>query len=201
MRSGGKAVGPKLAPFLRDAARATTPGQQHALGVRFARTLLPRSTSRRVLEESQVPEAHLTTLGQLLRRYAEELPKKGHTFELPHAPERERGPDGAGSGSGAGSGRCSGWESDPQSFSRVIAKHHVRTETGRSLEVKGVRRVSSTAWRVDFPGGVAVYVTLSRVPDLVAAARWYPKPAGQTRYYGYSCAPDGQVTFRERGRP
>jgi hypothetical protein len=28
---------------------------------------------------------------------------------------------------------CSGWERDPQSFSKVIAEHYVRTELGRSL--------------------------------------------------------------------
>ena len=28
---------------------------------------------------------------------------------------------------------CSGWESDPQSFVRVIAKHHIRTELGGEI--------------------------------------------------------------------
>ena len=32
---------------------------------------------------------------------------------------------------------CSGWESDPQSFIRVIAEHHIRTELGRPLSPIG----------------------------------------------------------------
>jgi hypothetical protein len=97
---------------------------------------------------------------------------------------------------------CSGWESDPQSFAKVIAEHHMSTELGRSLRATdGPHRVTSTAWRVKFPDDNIVYVTISRVPDLVAAARWYPKPAGKSRFYTYSCTSDGQVVFTERQKP
>lgn len=96
---------------------------------------------------------------------------------------------------------CSGWEKDPESFSRVIAKHHIRTELGQSLNVKRMSRVTQTAWRIEFPNDIAVYVTLAEVPDFVVAARWYPKPAGKSRFYTYSCTSDGQVVFTERQRP
>ena len=50
--------------------------------------------------------------------------------------------------------------------------------------------MTKTAWRVKFPGNIFVYLTLARVPDFVVAARWYPKPAGKSRFYTYSCAPE-----------
>jgi hypothetical protein len=61
--------------------------------------------------------------------------------------------------------------------------------------------VTKTAWGVRFPDDIVVYVTLSRVPDLVAAARWYPKPAGKSSFYTYSCNSDGNVVFTERQKP
>ena len=91
---------------------------------------------------------------------------------------------------------CSGWESDPQSFAKVIAKHHITTELGRPLSpVGGPSQVTKTAWRVKFSDDNIVYVTLAKVPDFVVAARWYPKPAGQSRFYTYSCAPGGNAGF------
>jgi hypothetical protein len=62
-------------------------------------------------------------------------------------------------------------------------------------------RVTATAWRIDFPNNIAVYVTLAKVPDFVVAARWYPKPAGPSRFYTYSCTRDGKLVFTERKRP
>jgi len=44
-------------------------------------------------------------------------------------------------------------------------------------------------------------VTLAKVPDFVVAARWYPKPAGKSRFYTYSCAPGGKPVFTERLKP
>jgi hypothetical protein len=97
---------------------------------------------------------------------------------------------------------CSAWEKDPQSFVNVIAKHHIRTELGRPLSpIGGPSQVTKTAWRVRFPINNIVYVTLARVPDFVVAARWYPKPAGQSRFYTYSCMSDGNVVFTERQKP
>jgi hypothetical protein len=97
---------------------------------------------------------------------------------------------------------CSGWEKDPQSFTKVIAEHHILIELGKSLSpTGGPYQVSKTAWRVNFPNKIAVYVTLAKVPDFVVAARWYPKPAGKSRFYTYSCTSDGNVVFTERQKP
>lgn len=97
---------------------------------------------------------------------------------------------------------CSGWESDPQSFVRVIAKHHISAEQGQALSpTGGPYKVTAKTWGVRFPDDIVVYVTLAKVPDFVVAARWYPKPAGQSRFYTYSCTSDGKVVFTERKKP
>ena len=97
---------------------------------------------------------------------------------------------------------CSGWESDPQSFTKVIAEHHIRTELGRPLSpTGGPYKVTEKTWGVRFPDNIFVYVTLAKVPDFVVAARWYPKPAGQSRFYTYACAPGGKPVFTERKKP
>lgn len=97
---------------------------------------------------------------------------------------------------------CSGWETDPQSFIRVIAKHHIRTELGRMLSpVAGPYKVTEKMWGVRFPGNIVVYASLAKVPDFVVAARWYPKPAGPSRFYTYTCRSDGNVVFTERQKP
>jgi hypothetical protein len=98
-------------------------------------------------------------------------------------------------------GDCSGWERDPESFSRVVAIHHIRTEMGQPLDVKRMMRVSPTLWRIEFPNNIAVYVSLARVPDFVVAARWYPKPAGPSRFYTYSCTPQKNLVLSERKQP
>ena len=101
-----------------------------------------------------------------------------------------------------GGADCSGWERDPQSFSKVVAEHHIRTELGRPLSpIRGPYKVTATTWGVSFPGDVVVYVTLARVPDFVVAARWYPEPAGQSRFYTYSCTGEGKPVFSERKQP
>jgi len=106
-----------------------------------------------------------------------------------------------GPGQRQGQGDCSGWLRDPESFSRVVAKHHIRRELGRELDVKRMTRVTKTAWRIDFPQDIAVFVNLSRLPDFVVAARWFTKPAGQSRYYTYSCTWDGKLVLSERNKP
>ena len=98
-------------------------------------------------------------------------------------------------------GDCSGWERDPQSFSKVIAEHYVRTELGRVLSpTQGPYRVTATTWGVTFPDNLVVYVGLARVPDFVIAARWYPKPGGPSRFYSYSCTPAGKVILTPRSQ-
>ena len=104
-------------------------------------------------------------------------------------------------GQGQGGGDCSGWERDQESFGAAVAKHYVRTVMGKSLPVNRMTRVTPTAWRVDFPGNVAIYLTFAKIPDFVAAARWYPKPAGPSRFYTYSCTPGGQLVLSERKQP
>lgn len=97
---------------------------------------------------------------------------------------------------------CSGWEQDPQSFIRVIAKHHVHTELGQALSpTGGPYKITEKTWAVKFPNDIVVYASLAKVPDFVVAARWYPKPAGKSRFYTYSCTSDGQVVFTERQKP
>ena len=39
------------------------------------------------------------------------------------------------------------------------------------------------------------------VSPLVVAARWYPKPAGPSHFYTYSCTRDGRLVLSERKRP
>ncbi len=104
-------------------------------------------------------------------------------------------------GQAQGQTDCSGWAKDPQSLSRVVAKHHIGIELGQPLDVKRMTRITATTWRIDFPKDIAVYVSLSRVPDFVAAARWYPKPAGRSRFYTYSCTRDGNLVLSERKQP
>lgn len=97
----------------------------------------------------------------------------------------------------AGTGHCSGWESDPQSFSKVIAEHHVRTVLGRDLRGNPTWcNPAGKMCQVDFPGGISVMVSLVKVPDhVIARERGKDKPR---REYTYQCLPDGRVIFRRR---
>lgn len=84
----------------------------------------------------------------------------------------------------------------------MIAEHHILTELGKSLSpTGGPYQVTKTAWRINFPNGIAVYVTLAKVHDFVVAARWHPKPASKSRFYTYSCAPGAKPVFTERHKP
>jgi len=107
-------------------------------------------------------------------------------------------------------GDCSRWETDPESFSKVVAEHYVRTVPG----VRSVLGLSPTVTRstapfpmspwmqvVTFSNGFVVYVSFQKIPNFVAAALWYPKPGGPTRFYTYSCTPGGQLVLSERKQP
>jgi hypothetical protein len=97
---------------------------------------------------------------------------------------------------------CSGWERDPQSFGKIVAEHYVRTVLGQALSATlGPARVTAWTWRVGFPNDIAVYVSFEKVPNFVAAAQWYPKPAKPTRYYTYHCTQQGQLVLSERQPP
>jgi hypothetical protein len=103
-------------------------------------------------------------------------------------------------------GDCSKWETDPVSFSKVVAEHviGVRSVLGLRPTVKSATApfpMSPWLWVVTFSNGIVVYVSFEKIPDFVAAARWYPKPAGPTRFYTYSCTPGGQLVLSERKRP
>ena len=112
-------------------------------------------------------------------------------------------------GQALGGADCSRWETDPQSFSKVVAEHYLRTVPGSrtvlglSLKAKRIAPHGSSRWIwvVWFPNDIVVYVSFEKVPDFVAAARWYPKPAGPSRFYTYSCTPAGQLVLSERKRP
>lgn len=85
-------------------------------------------------------------------------------------------------GQAQGQGDCSGWEKDPQSFTKAIAKHHLRTELRLPFSpISGPYHVGGKTWRINFPNKIAVYVTLAKVLDFVVAARWEPKPAAPRR--------------------
>ena len=106
-----------------------------------------------------------------------------------------------------GQGSCSGWELNPEFFSKVIAEHHLLTEFGRHIRAaRQPFKVTAattwrTTWRINFPNKVAVYVSLANVPDFVAVARRYPEPAGPVRYYTYSCTRDGTLLLGKRKPP
>jgi hypothetical protein len=94
-------------------------------------------------------------------------------------------------------GDCSGWEKDPQSFSKVIAEHYVRTELG--LPLIGERIWCSPTGKlcaVSFPGEITVWVSLVKVPSFVIARQAGPdKPR---REYNYFCTPEGKVILNLR---
>lgn len=106
-----------------------------------------------------------------------------------------------------GQGSCSGWESNSELFSNVIAEHHLPTEFGRHIRAtRQPFKVTAattwrTAWRINFPNKIAVDVSLSKVPDVVAAVRGYPGPAGSVRFYTYSGTRDGTLVFSKRKPP
>jgi|SRR4029077_11892460 hypothetical protein len=109
-------------------------------------------------------------------------------------------------GQAQGKTDCSRWETDPQSFSKVVAERYVRTGTilGLPLTVKRVTApfpMSPWLWVVEFSNGIVVYVSFQKIPNFVAAARLYPKPAGPSRFYTYSCTPGGQLVLSERKQP
>lgn len=96
-----------------------------------------------------------------------------------------------------GSRPCAGWESDPQSFGKVVAEHHVRTVLGRNLRGNPTWcNPAGKLCQVDFPDGISVMVSFVKVPDyVIARERGKDKPR---REYTYECLPNGRVIFRPR---
>jgi hypothetical protein len=92
---------------------------------------------------------------------------------------------------------CTGWESDPQSFSKVIADFYLRTELGGTpgmadIQCQGDNRLCF----VTYPDGTSVAVSLTQVPNFVIARQ--RGGTGPRREYEYDCDPSGRVNFRLR---
>lgn len=103
------------------------------------------------------------------------------------------------------SGSCSGWESDPESFSKRVAEHYVRTVLGQSLSARRIVPYYPSGnkkyMEVQFAPGLEVGVSFVKIPDYVIALRLRAHPPGPPRYYIYSCTPDGNLVLKERPAP
>lgn len=100
---------------------------------------------------------------------------------------------------------CSGWESDPESFSKRVAEHYVRTVLGQSLRawriVPYYPSGNKKYMEVQFSPSLAVGVSFVKIPDYVIALRLRAQPPGPPRYYTYSCTLDGNLILSERKPP
>jgi len=100
---------------------------------------------------------------------------------------------------------CTGWESDPESFSKRVAEHYVRTVLGQSLRawriVPYYPSGNKKYMEVQFSPSLAVGVSFLKVPDYVIALRLRAQPPGPPRYYTYSCTLDGNLILKDRPKP
>jgi hypothetical protein len=96
-------------------------------------------------------------------------------------------------------GDCSGWESDKQSFAKVIADHYVRTQLGREPGAADTIECPSKSpmCAVKYADGTEVWTTTVKVPDHVIARERVQD--GIRCEYDYDCTPNGQVVFTQRG--
>ena len=96
-------------------------------------------------------------------------------------------------------GNCSGWMSDPESFSKVIADHYVRTEYpslfGRVKKIWCA--ANKKICQVDYSTGVGVVVSFVELPNYVIARR-VPHPTGPRCEYDFDCRPSGELVLRKR---
>jgi len=97
-------------------------------------------------------------------------------------------------------GDCSGWEHDPQSFSKVLADYYLRTELGTQPTL--VKTIwcgpAATYCVVGYEDGREVWVTLKYQPDYVIARGMRPLPLTQRCLYGYDCTTSGELVFTKR---
>jgi hypothetical protein len=102
-------------------------------------------------------------------------------------------------GEGQSVGDCSGWERDPQSFSKRVADHYLRSVLGQSLMAKQIRppQQGSVRWEVLYRNDIVIAVIFAK--GFVAVARIYPW--GPIRHYNYSCTPQGDLVLSERPLP
>ena len=99
---------------------------------------------------------------------------------------------------------CSGWERDPESFSKRVAEHYARTVLGKTLHAKRIFPYwpsSKKAMEVLFSDDLSVGVSFVKLPYYVIALRLRAQPPGPARYYTYSCTPQGDLRIAERQKP
>ena len=96
-------------------------------------------------------------------------------------------------------GDCSGWERDPQSFSKRVADHYLRTVLGLSLMARSIRppQPGSVRWEVLYPNNIVIAVIFAK--GYVATARIYPW--GPIRQYTYTCTSKGDLLLSDRPLP
>ncbi len=97
---------------------------------------------------------------------------------------------------------CSGWEKDPESFSKVVAEHYIRTVLKLPLKAKSIKpyypnKRAMEVWFPGFPKDIVIGVSFVKLPDYVIAARIKNIPAGPRRCYAYRCQ-GGQLSLQER---
>ena len=96
-------------------------------------------------------------------------------------------------------GDCSGWERDPQSFSKRVADHYLRTVLGLSLTARSIRppQPGSVRWEVLYRNDIVIAVIFAK--GFVATARIHP--SGPIRHYNYTCTPKGDLVLSDRPLP
>ena len=102
------------------------------------------------------------------------------------------------------SGDCSGWEKDPESFSKRVADHYVRTVLKLGITVKRIYPHYSTGkdiMDVDFTDELTVAVSFRGIPNWVMAMRLRHQPVGPPRWYSYSCTAKGDLVLAEIPKP
>lgn len=95
---------------------------------------------------------------------------------------------------------CSGWDSDPESFSKRVSEHYVHTVLGQSLRAWRIVShwvIGKEAMDVVFSDTLTVGVSFVKVPDYVSALRLGAQPVGPVRHYIYFCAPDRNLVLKE----
>ena len=109
-----------------------------------------------------------------------------------------------GVGQGQTRGDCSGWEKDPESFSKRVAEHYVRTVLKLGLAAKRIYPHYATGkdiMDVDFTDDITVAVSFRGIPNWVLALRLNQQPAGPPRWYSYSCTTQGNLVLVEIPKP
>jgi hypothetical protein len=99
---------------------------------------------------------------------------------------------------GQSNNACAGWESDPQSFSKVIADFYYSTELGGAPSMADIQcQGDNRLCFVTYPDGTSIGVSLARVPNFVIA-RQRGVDGGPRREYVYDCEASGRVNLRPR---